>query len=408
MKKIISLGLMQIVIIAGLAATQPTSVSAREMELTVGPGQEYDTIQAAVNAAQQGSRILVYPRIGVDPERYEESVKITTNNLQIIAQGSNVVVSPPEANPGFDVDADHVTVRGFEISGVVCADGITFQGNHNTFAENIIDFFQGPCNPTAIRCVDPDGGSDYNTIKSNSLSGYAGVGTGLSYGIFVSASSDAVNRGNVIKNNSIVDADSLGIYVGNGTGFQISGNQLEHIHTGDCIVVESSNNVYQGNHRILENTMFSCSGAGILLHASPETVLAHNRISANTIEKCGQDCLALKADSSAALTHNHVTSNTVGESFANGVHLSAGQDAAVNDNLILDNLVYGNFSDGISLTSGSDHNRILNNEVQTNREVGVAVAGDNNLIAGNWIWNNVTDLEDTGGNNRWRNNKLGE
>jgi hypothetical protein len=40
MKKIISLVLMKMLIIAALATTQPASVSAREMELTVGPGQE--------------------------------------------------------------------------------------------------------------------------------------------------------------------------------------------------------------------------------------------------------------------------------------------------------------------------------------------------------------------------------
>ena len=45
MKKIILLVLMQMVMIAVLAATQPASVSAWKMELTVGPGQEYETIQ---------------------------------------------------------------------------------------------------------------------------------------------------------------------------------------------------------------------------------------------------------------------------------------------------------------------------------------------------------------------------
>ena len=399
---------MLVVVLMALALAAPASADEEGNVLRVGPGQEYETIQAAVDAAQPGSRILVYSRSRVYPERYEESVTVTTNNLQIIAQGSNVTVSPPVAKPGFDVNADHVTVRGFEISGAVCAPGITFQGSHNTFADNTIWFFQGPCDPTAIRCVDPDGGSDYNTIESNSLSGAAG--TGLIYGIFVSASSDALNEGNVIKNNSIVDVDSLGIYVGNGTGFQISGNTFEHIHIGDCILVEASNNAHQGHHRILKNKMFSCAGAGISLYALPGTVLANNRISANEINTCGQDCLALKAGSGAALTQNYVMSNTVGASLsANGVYLSADQDAAVNDNMILDNVVYGNFIDGISLSAGSDHNRILNNEVDTNHNVGVAIAGDNNLIVGNHIWNNkVSDLEDTGVNNRWYNNTVSD
>ena len=398
-----SLGMLVVVLmLLALAMAMPASAAGEGNILRVGPGQEYATIQAAVDAARQGSRILVYPRIGVDPERYEESVAVTTNNLQIIAQSGDVVVSPPQGRPGFDVNADHVTVRGFEIVGAVCASGITFQGSHNTFAENTIHFFQGPCNPTAIQCIDTDGGSDYNTIENNSVSG--ADGTGVAYGIFVSASSEALNKGNIIKDNTIVDADSRGIYVGNGTGFQISGNQLEHIHTGDCILVEASNSAPQGEHRILKNTMFSCAGHGISLSASPGTVLAHNRIADNRIDKCGQDCLALKAGSGAALTHNQVMSNTVGDSFANGVLLSAGQDAAVNENLILGNLVYMSMIDGISLTAGSDHNRILNNNVQESHKVGVSVAGDYNLIVGNWIWNNAMNLEDTGVGNKWRNN----
>ena len=378
MKKIISLVLMQMVMIAVLAATQPASVSAREMELTVGPGQEYETIQAAVNDALPGSKILVYSRSGETTAEYEESVRIRTNNLQIIAQGIGVIVDPPPGNfPGFDVNADHVTVRGFEISGADVV-GITFQGSHNTFAENIIHLFQGP-GPVAIQCVDDDGGSDYNTIESNNLSGWGSIPAGTNYGIYVSASSDALNEGNVIKNNTIVDMDSGGIYVSNGTGFQISGNILDNIFVGDCILVEANNNESQGHHRILKNTLSRCAKAGISLYASPGTVLAHNHISENEIGQNG-----------------------------NGVYLFADQDAAVNDNLIRGNLVYGNWIDGISLSAGSDHNRILNNEVQTNREVGVAVAGDNNLIVGNWIWDNIKGLDDTGEGNRWRNNTVSD
>ena len=182
-----SLGVL-VVLLMALALAMPASAAGEGNILRVGPGQEYATIQAAVNAAKQGSRILVYPRISVDPPHYEESVTVTTNRLQIIAQGSNVIVTPPQAEPGFDVNADHVTVQGFEISGAVCASGITFQGSHNTFAENNIHAFLGPCDPTAIHCVDTDGGSDYNTIANNNLSG--ADGDGANYGIFVAASAD--------------------------------------------------------------------------------------------------------------------------------------------------------------------------------------------------------------------------
>ncbi len=413
MKKIISLVLMQMVMIAVLAATQPASVSAREMELTVGPGQEYDyeNIQDAVDAALPGSKILVYPRINVDPEQYAESVTITTNNLQIIAQGGEggeVTVSPPGGEPGFDVNADHVTVRGFEISGDVCASGIKFQGSHNTFAENTIHLFRGPCENPAIQCIDDDGGSDYNTIESNSLSGWWHASVG--HGIYVVATgSDALNEGNVIKNNTIVDVDKYGIYVSNGTGFQISGNTIENTYTGECILVEARNNAYQGHHRILKNTIWYPARAGISLSALPGTILAHNHISDNKIIESGADCIALKAaGEGAALVYNRVSSNEViGSIGLNGIHLFADQGAAVNDNLILGNTVSGNHEDGILLSAGSDHNRILKNEVLANHEVGIYVAGDNNLIVGNYLYKNgEMGRDDKGEGNRWRNNTV--
>jgi parallel beta-helix repeat protein len=383
-----------------MVLTMPVSAAGRENILLVGPGQEYATIQAAVDAAKQGGKILVFPGT------YAESVSVTKNNLQIIAQGEDVIVAPPGGQPGFDVQADQVTVRGFEIAGAVCASGIRFQGSHNTFAGNWIHGFQGPCDPTGIHCVDTDGGSDHNTIEHNNVSG--ADGEGANYGIFVAAGAGALNRGNVIADNSIVQMDSVGVYVGNGTGFRVSGNFLEHMHTSDCILVEATGDPAQGGHRILENTMRGCAGHGILLSASPGTILAQNRISANWIEFCGQDCLALEAGNGASLSHSQVMSNTVSLSLASGIVLSAGQDGVVDENLILGNAVLGNLVDGISLSAGSDHNRILNNEVGESWKVGVAVAGDDNLIAHNWIGNNEQNLEDTGTGNRWRNNTLEE
>jgi len=404
---------MQMVMIAVLAATQPASVSAREMELTVGPGQEYETIQTAVDAARQGSRILVYPKIGSDIEEYEESVMITTNNLQIIAQGSNVTVSPPlEGKPGFDVNADHVTVRGFDISGMRTASGITFQGSHNTFAENLIHFAPSQFGASAVYCNDYDGGSDYNTIESNSISGWAL--SSISPGIFVTAGSDALNEGNVIKNNTIVEVDGPGIYVNNGVGFQISGNFFENIFMHEGILVEATNNEPQGHHRILKNTMWLPSAAGILLHALPGTVLAHNHISDNKITESGGDCIVLKAGKEgeagegAALVYNRVSSNEVIASIGlNGIHLFVYQGAAVNDNLIIGNTVSGNHEDGILLSIGSDHNKILKNNVTANSKNGIEIAGDSNMIVGNYVWDTQVDhdaLLDEGEGNIWRNN----
>ena len=248
-----SLGML-VVVLMTLALVAPASADREGNILRVGPGQEYETIQSAVDAALPGSRIFVYSRSGEDPEQYEESVEVATNNLQIIAQDSDVMVSPPEETmPGFDVNADHVTVRGFDLSGMEFAPGIRFQGSHNTFAENMIHFVPSDYDiVAAIYCADDDGGSDYNTIENNSISGWAMSHIGS--GIYIT-SSEALNEGNVIRDNTIVDVQGPGILVNNGTGFEISGNLFENNFNHGCILVEAMNNEPQGHHRILKNTM---------------------------------------------------------------------------------------------------------------------------------------------------------
>ena len=387
-----------LVIFAMLLMTMPVSAQGWGVTLRVGPDQEYTTIQAAVDAAKQSSRILVYPDL------YTESVSITKNNLWIIAQGEGVEVEPPDT-AGFLVHADHVTIRGFVIGyGAKCSNAIAFEGSHNTFAENYIYLAVSCLGVNALVCRDGDGGSDYNTVEHNTINE-------ADFGIVIhSDTDDAINRGNIIQDNTLMDIGSIPIAIENGKGFLISGNSIDGAAYGTCIAVgtQGENKVAQGHHRIVKNTMGFCKDNGISLSAFPGTVLTHNHISDNTIQTCVGDCIALEAGSGATLTHNHVISNTVSLSFANGISLSTGQDATVSDNLILGNLVFHNASDGISLTTGSDNNRILKNEVQTNNDVGIAVSGDNNLIVGNWAWNNTTDVFDGGAGNKWRNNTVSD
>ncbi|HNL86913.1 MAG TPA: hypothetical protein PKH71_07140, partial [Methanoregulaceae archaeon] len=67
----------------------PVTAAGPGTMLTAGPGREYETIQAAVDAASPGSRILVYPGT------YPEAVSVIKNNLYIMATGEDVVVEPP-------------------------------------------------------------------------------------------------------------------------------------------------------------------------------------------------------------------------------------------------------------------------------------------------------------------------
>jgi parallel beta-helix repeat protein len=376
-----------------------TAVSADEQKnvLRVGPGQEYESIQAAVDAARQGSRILVYPAT------YFEAVSVAKNNLQIIAQGEDVIVWPPHPPAGFQVYADHVTIQGFTINfggAADCTPAIDFRGSHNTFSDNYLSQFIGCPGINALSSYDPDGGTDYNIIERNTIDT-------ADIGIEIRADApNAINRGNIIRDNVILNAVQTPIGIANGTGFLVSGNRVFNTNFGSCINVGQvlGNRIPQGHHTIINNTLLHCAGGGIFLYADPGSVMSHNRIAENAIHNSVGDGLSLKAYILGTLTNNEVVSNTVSLSWnLNGISLIAEERADVSDNLIQDNVVFNNYQGGIYLTTGTEHNRILNNEAYGN-DLGIYIAGDDNLIVGNRAHDNTIDLIDLGEDNLWKNN----
>jgi hypothetical protein len=247
-----SVSVVLIVVVVSLALALPAGAAGPGNVRTVGPGQQYATIQAAVDAAKRGTKILVYPGT------YAESVSVKKSNLQILAQGKGVIVVPPDT-AGFAIKADRVTVRGFEIKfGLNCALGIGFEGSHNTFADNSISVSETDCfGPEAIASADADGGSDYNIIERNTIQGSAQG---------ISIQTDAINVGNVIRDNTLDDSTTIPIVIMNGRGFLVSGNTVNGGDTGSCIAVsaEGGSQAAQGYHTIVDNTVLECFQNGTL------------------------------------------------------------------------------------------------------------------------------------------------
>jgi parallel beta-helix repeat protein len=371
-----------------VAATPiPTTEHGRHV-LRVGPGRAYATIQDAVNAAAPGSRILV------DPGTYREMVLVRTSNLQILAQGPGTLVVPAKWDPypppghlwggvAFTVFADHVTIQGFDIEyalssaeqGRTCQFAIYFEGSHNVIADNYMFARPGGGCPgiTPVSSTPLAGGSDFNTIERNVING-------ADVGILIGASEpDAVNVGNVIRDNLLFGVFQAPISITNGAWFEVSGNHIAGTNGGPCIVIGAdTNEVEQGHHTVRDNVMRSCAGNGITLYANPGTTVAHNRIVGNRIHRVAADGIQLWTDEGSTLSGNEVASNSVSLASGNGIFLS----------------------------EGASGNRILGNEVGPGNSVGVRVDGDGNLIAGNCVYRSVlADVTDLGTGNRWVNNR---
>jgi parallel beta-helix repeat protein len=394
---------VSVVVVLAMLALPASAAGGPANVLRVGPGEQYATIQEAVNAASQGSRIFVYPG------NYHEAVLIVKNNLQILAQGEHVNVQPTafptDDRAGFVVLADNVTIRGFNIGfGGGCFAAILFRGSHNTFADNYMFQDAGCLGINAVNGRSLEGGNDYNIIEGNTIY-HADIG------IAIDAESGYLNTGNIIRNNLISAIYTTAIGIVNGDGFLVSGNRITG-GSGFCINVgtQEGKQPPQGHHTIVGNYVEGCSQEGIVVYANPLAVMTGNRIAENTILGCGNRCIALTAWPGATVSNNLVTSNSVSPSATSvpapfdGIVLEAYPAGTVNDNLIQRNRVsFG--GNGIHLTQGADNNRIFKNEVRTNLNDGIVVAGSSNSIAGNVAKDNrLWDLADAGPDNRWVNN----
>ncbi len=248
--------------------------------LTVGPGEQYSTIAAAVAAASSGDTV------DVDAGTYTNDFPTITQNLTLQAVGGTVDLvatqEPPnekgiidEGGPGVNV-----TINGFDISGAVVPDnngaGIRYEGGSLTLNNDDLHNNQDGL----LSNPDPNG-----TITINSSTFTAnGAGDGESHNIYIgdiasftlqnSTSSSAVvghevksrAQNNTITNNLIEDGpngnSSYEVDLPNGGNALVANNVIEKgpgaqnpiaIRFGEEGNVYASSSLTVQNNTILNN-----------------------------------------------------------------------------------------------------------------------------------------------------------
>lgn len=122
------------------------------------------TIQAAINAAKAGDRLLVYPGT------YTENVYVN-KEVEILSWTGNPEDTIVQAeDPNYDVfyvPSDNVTISGFLIRGTGSASGVYFDGSGNTVIKNnkISD------NTNGVFLLDSSNNKIENNIISNNSKG---------------------------------------------------------------------------------------------------------------------------------------------------------------------------------------------------------------------------------------------
>jgi hypothetical protein len=266
--------------------------------LTVGPGEEYSSVSAAVAAASSGDTVDVSAGI------YTNDFPTITQNLTLQAVGGTVsmvaTVEPSngkaiidEGGPGVSV-----TINGFDFSGAQDSDnngaGIRYEGgtltlNNDTFHDNQEGLLSAP-DPNGVITVDN------STFTSN------GAGDGESHNIYIgdiasftlenSTSKSAVvghevksrAQNNTIKNNVIEDGS-------NGN----SSYEIDFPNGGKNVV---TNNFIQKGRNAQNPTAITTGEEGNVYANSSLTVQGNTLLNNDT----GQTTYAVRNDTSGVAT----------------------------------------------------------------------------------------------------------
>jgi parallel beta-helix repeat protein len=221
-------------LLSGLAPAAPHALRARQGD----PHAEYQTIQAAVNAAQPGDTVEIFSGT------YAEAVSVGTPGLTLTAApGADVVIQNPGGRSnGVTVEGQGGTpLAGFTLADVTVRD----------FAHNGV-FLRGVSGFTLSDVTARDNG-DYGLFPVLSaeglITGCTASGSNDT-GIYVGQSSDVLVR------DSVADNNVNGIEIENSTNIRAEGNTvfnntvgiLEDLLPGFPLRYEvSANNVIAGN-----------------------------------------------------------------------------------------------------------------------------------------------------------------
>jgi parallel beta-helix repeat protein len=346
----------------------------------------YTTIQAAVNASGPGDTVKVCPGT------YMEQVRInghTHDGLKLeSAKPLQAIIQWPavETTPSVLVDfngADHVTLRGFTITGPFTFPGCVNHLHEGVLVENAFNERIHHNHITNIQnsdsslygCQDGDavaigrrGGTqagsaevDHNQIDEYQKNGVQAVNSGSAAHIdrnIVTGSSKPEIRAIIASNGVVVFGGAAALIDHNA----ISENQFTPAHFSSGIILDQA----PANSSRIDHNRVSSNDYGIEVDSESKLEISHNDIVENTndaVTVCGD--LSQGCGPATAIV---VRANDVEDNGGSGVLL-----LAASNNLVKSNEVSGNGAaafgslDGIHVDVKSSGNQILNNQASNNQ-----------------------------------------
>jgi parallel beta-helix repeat protein len=356
------------------------------------PQADFNSIQAAVAAAQPGDKILVCPG------EYAESVVVNQNDLRIEAQaapGEVVLQGTPAQDVGFRLlNTTGVLLQGFTVQGFRAANiriesssGNTSSGN--TIRKNISTQLVGPLQ-SSIHVLN----SSANVVEQNTAFANCPTCNGISV-------AGAGSTDNVVRHNETFLNGVAGVQTnGSGPRNVLFSNRSYSNAIGIRNIMGSNGNVIENNYVFL-----NVAGAGspfvfggIIIGASTDVIVRNNRTERN-------GAFGIRLQNGA--TDNLVEKNEVMQNHLDGIRLEpciiqGGVPVCtdVTRNTVQLNLVRRNVRDGIRVFDSRAHDNTIERNVI--RESGEHDAHDDSAGAGTagtanfWI-NNKCETENRPG-----------
>ncbi|WP_440948664.1 NosD domain-containing protein [Methanosarcina sp. T3] len=221
-----------------------------------GSGEDFKSIQKAVNNSSSGDIILVSPGF------YNESVDIGIQNISVLSKSENPEDTTVRA---FNVSANNVTVNGFSIHESLNINGYCSKISDNIiFGGDVGSVSPGPggiilLNNTLLKGRIELIGCHGNKIHSNYISNEKGSGIFLSESSFNQIENNTVvncSEGVLISwlssdntvNNNILASNDRGILIGGQGGNSISNNTISNNDVGIWFCSDSSGNLVTNNN----------------------------------------------------------------------------------------------------------------------------------------------------------------
>ena len=389
------------------------AVNAATITVDDEPDSDYTSIQSAVNNANDGDTILIYPGT------YMENVDVH-KELIIISKsgdpGDTIVQADNPDDHVFHVNANNVTISGFNVTGGYY--GIYFDNvQHNRISNNRLSN-----NTDGINLWHScNNDLSNNIVKSNKR-----------YGIYLFSScnnNDLVNNtayannigidlldssSNVLKNNAMFNnTHNFGVRIGTrdgnmqndiDTSNSVDGRPIYYLVSISDATIDTDSNaatvycihcqnitvrglvlrdnrhgiyLYNTSNSLLENNMLSNNYLGIFLGSSSSSnTLSTNRVDLNNV-------IGIELDSSS---NNEIINNTASLNIGVGIHLDGSSK-----NRLINNTANWNNDYGVHLDSSKD-NTLEGNIIVSNDRGLIIDRSNNNEIRGNILLNNSEGL----------------